>query len=119
MKGELYDFSNRQRGAVRDHESVFGLGNVLTGRGNIRDSRLNAQHIASSLLGDTDGELADALHAAARAAAKPTVDEALALPAPDIAHRERIEQKIASRHKAIGYQDYASWMHSHPELKTT
>jgi hypothetical protein len=45
QRGELYDFVDAATGAVRGQTGVFGLGNVLTGQGNIKDSRENAHEI--------------------------------------------------------------------------
>jgi NADPH-dependent glutamate synthase beta subunit-like oxidoreductase len=51
-KGELYDFTSWESGALRGLQGVFGLGNVLTGKGNIRDSRENAEEIAAQVIRD-------------------------------------------------------------------
>ena len=45
-RGELYDYASWDTGALRGLAGVFGLGNVLTGKGNIRDSRDNAEEIS-------------------------------------------------------------------------
>jgi ferredoxin/flavodoxin---NADP+ reductase len=45
-KGELYDYADWDTGELRGLPGVFGLGNVLTGKGNIKDSRENAIDIA-------------------------------------------------------------------------
>src|SRR5690606_36649533 len=50
-RGELYDFDDWQRGTLRGLERVYGLGNVLTGKGNIRDSRENAAVISAEMAG--------------------------------------------------------------------
>jgi hypothetical protein len=51
-KGELYDFASWESGALRGLHGVFGLGNVLTGKGNIRDSRDNAEVISVQVIRD-------------------------------------------------------------------
>jgi ferredoxin--NADP+ reductase len=55
MRGELIDFADHETGRVQGFEAVFGLGNALTGKGNIRDSRRNAlqisTHVAEAYLG--------------------------------------------------------------------
>src|SRR6185369_10811835 len=38
-RGELYDYASWDTGALRGLTGIFGLGNVLTGKGNIKDSR--------------------------------------------------------------------------------
>ncbi|MDB4990428.1 MAG: hypothetical protein JWN04_5606, partial [Myxococcaceae bacterium] len=50
MKGELIDFEDWSTGRVRGLHNVFGLGNVLTGKGNIKESRRNAQEISTQLV---------------------------------------------------------------------
>ncbi len=78
MKGELLDFASLETGQVSGFDNVFGLGNVLTGKGNIKESRKNAhviaERVASAYLG-VGGALGDldAGHAEARARAEPAV----------------------------------------------
>ena len=50
MRGELVDFADWTTGAVRGLPGVFGLGNVLTGKGNIKESRRNAVDVAERLI---------------------------------------------------------------------
>lgn len=50
MRGDLYDFANPDTGQLREQAQVYGLGNVLTGKGNIRDSRDNARHISKQVI---------------------------------------------------------------------
>ncbi len=49
-KGELYHFENWDTGELHELPGVFGLGNVLTGKGNIRDSRINAIEIIEKVV---------------------------------------------------------------------
>lgn len=51
-KGELYDYEDFTTGRIRGVPHLFGLGNVLTGKGNIRDSRENAEEVASFVIED-------------------------------------------------------------------
>jgi NADPH-dependent glutamate synthase beta subunit-like oxidoreductase len=48
MKGELYLWRDWDTGELADR--VYGLGNVLTGKGNIKDSRENARKIAAQVV---------------------------------------------------------------------
>jgi NADPH-dependent glutamate synthase beta subunit-like oxidoreductase len=50
LRGELYDYADFESGTVRGLPGVFGLGNVLTGKGNIKDSRDNAREITARTL---------------------------------------------------------------------
>ena len=113
MKGELYDFANWETGEIRGLPGVFGLGNVLTGQGNIRDSRLNAQEIARGVLEgfltpeEVDASL-DQAHAAMRARAEPVVAAALATPEVD---DTAIDAYVHRRWEQVGYPgDYAVWI---------
>jgi hypothetical protein len=87
---------------------------VLTGKGNIRDSRANAIEIIEKVvaaylgvgeqpeetLGDTSGEVA-AIAEQASTGEPMTVDAMKAL-----------ASRINARHEAIGYTDFASWIAS-------
>ncbi|MEM9070807.1 MAG: FAD-dependent oxidoreductase [Myxococcota bacterium] len=112
MKGELYDFANWDTGEVRGLPGVFGLGNVLTGKGNIKDSRINAQDIVQGVLEgylseeEADQALAKA-HEDVREKAKPVVDAALTTPTVDEAG---IEAFVKDRWAAVGYADLKSWL---------
>ncbi|MCB9620412.1 MAG: hypothetical protein H6724_13325 [Sandaracinus sp.] len=115
--GELYDFADPETGALRGLDRVFGLGNVLTGRGNIRDSRDNAKLVAERLLGsDREGgeldRVADEAHARGRKAAEQMLEGALSVATE--ADEAAIDALIAERWAATGYDgDYARWMQTH------
>ena len=119
-KGGLYEFDSSERGALCGVDGVFGLGNVLTGKGNIRDSRLNAsvvaERIIENLLGvpdtpETIDDMSDALQEEFRARAEPLVDQALAgakLPPERIAS---ILEHVKRRWNEIGYAgNYRDWI---------
>ena len=46
MRGELYDFQDWDLGHLADFPTLFSAGNVVTGKGNIVDSRKHARHVA-------------------------------------------------------------------------
>lgn len=50
MKGELFDFSDWDYGRLDDYPSVFSVGNVVTGKGNIVASRKHAQHVSEEAI---------------------------------------------------------------------
>lgn len=113
MKGELYDYVDWDTGEVRGMPGVFGLGNVLTGQGNIKDSRLNAKEVARSVL---EGFLSmaevekalDEAHEAVREGAKPVVEAAMQRPVVDDGP---IQKLVHERWEAIGYTgSYEAWM---------
>ncbi|MFT5357092.1 MAG: ferredoxin--NADP+ reductase [Polyangiales bacterium] len=109
MKGDLYDFIDEETGALRDRAGVFGLGNTLTGRGNIRHSRKNASEVGERLIRDMSS---DDFHSAVRAAAQATVESALKYPAASNA--ASVDAFVAERWNATGYEDYESWAAAHP-----
>ncbi|MGB5809075.1 MAG: hypothetical protein WBG86_01020 [Polyangiales bacterium] len=111
-RGELYHYDDWDTGEVHDLPGVFGLGNVLTGKGNIKDSRKNAieiiERVVAAYLGVGDRDdlevtspSSDATEVATRAVGGTpmTVDAMHAL-----------ATLIEARHQETGYHDYASWM---------
>ena len=122
-EGDLYPFDSAERGVLRGVDRVFGLGNVLTGKGNIRDSRVNASVVAERIIEDlldvadvpdAVDDMSDALHDEFRARAQPLVDQALAgakLPPEQIAP---ILERVKRRWNEVGYTgDYRAWIEAH------
>ncbi len=114
-RGELYYYDDWDTGAVHGLIGVFGLGNVLTGKGNIRDSRQNAieivEKVVAAYLGVGDQPVdeldtsADDIRAVAEQAAEG--------PPMKVDAMRQLADRIRARHAAIGYSDYASWIDSH------
>ncbi|MBT9557090.1 MAG: hypothetical protein IV100_13720 [Myxococcales bacterium] len=50
MRGDLLDIDEPETGRLRGYPTVYALGNALTGRGNIRDSRHSAADVTSRVL---------------------------------------------------------------------
>ena len=46
MEWSTYDIKNEETGEVNGLENVFGVGNAITGKGNIRVSRIHAREVA-------------------------------------------------------------------------
>jgi len=121
-RGDLYAFASEATGEVGGLDQVFGLGNVLTGKGNIRDSRTNAgvvaEHIIENLLGVADDPsaevLTESLHGEFRARAKELLARALgADPLPPDAVATILEW-VRSRWAEVGYDgDYRAWAEAH------
>lgn len=103
-RGELYDFASWETGEVRGLPDVYGLGNVLTGKGNIRHSRDNssqiAAEIAEALVGV--GGAADTAKKRAEIAAQASriADDTLPRVLHDPKDRARIEAFIKERRLA-------------------
>lgn len=115
MKGELIDFESWETGRVRGLPHVFGLGNVLTGKGNIKESRKNAQEIGSTLIESylgLRGQLTlDGAHDEAREQAEAVIAEAQAQPPLPPAKVASIFDEVKRHWQRVGYDgDYASWI---------
>lgn len=120
-KGELFDYASWDTGAVRGMPGVFGLGNVLTGKGNIRESRNNSQQVAAQVIADyigvgdegADEDMMASAHDAARSKAEAIAASAIrrAKIAPE--KLRAVAEAIEARWSAAGYQDYASWIEAH------
>jgi NADPH-dependent glutamate synthase beta subunit-like oxidoreductase len=115
MKGELIDFASWDTGLVRGFDNVFGLGNVLTGKGNIKESRKNAQEIGQQVIEaylGVGGELSlDGAHAAARAQAEPAVKAVEAKPMLTSAQLGKIAERVAKLQARANYAgDYAEYI---------
>ncbi len=92
-RGELFDYSDWDSGALSGVERAFGLGNALTGRGNIKDSRKSAKSVASQVM-------------------------ELALPELTDDQVSEVLSRVSSRQKDVGYHgDYAAWIEAHPPLE--
>lgn len=49
-KGELFLIPDEDNGRLHGYDNVFGLGNVVTGKGNIRDSELHSRKITQYII---------------------------------------------------------------------
>lgn len=120
MKGDYYAFASEATPRHVEHRHVFGVGNVVTGQGNIRVSLIHSQDVTERLIGDytrldTDAEnqsrsssLAEAL-AVERAEA--AVDRIERWPPLSSAQITRIEGRIRELQQRAGYNaDYDSWI---------
>jgi len=50
MKGELYDLTDQETGQLIQFSNVFALGNVVTGKGNIKASSKHGKQVANHVL---------------------------------------------------------------------
>lgn len=121
MKGTFYDYADWNTGAYAPIPGVFGVGNVVTGRGNIKASELHAKEVARHLVEHYLGiQPADAARdvttvaagAEARAeAAVAHVTTYLSGKAPlDAAVADGLIARARDRQAAVGYDDYKAWM---------
>jgi len=119
MKGEYYTFSGEDFPRYIGRERVFGVGNVVTGQGNIRVSLVHSQKVTKQLIenyigvGESTGDISS-LHqtAEARAAlqAMTVVEEIAKLPPLSDAQIAALDKRLQAQQQKIGYSDYDSWI---------
>lgn len=114
MHGELFPFSDLERGQLAGFPTVYSAGNVVTGKGNIIASRRHATQVADALvstyLGLEDhghaGE--EALYAVPQAAAAADAGHIAAavaqLPPLSPEARAQVLARVHERQAAVGYQ---------------
>ena len=121
MKGELFAFTDWNVGRLDGFPTVFSVGNVVTGKGNIVASRKHAAHVSESaierFLGVAPGGHAgeEAVLAAAHATAVEDAERVAAkieaqppLPAERVA---ALVERVRARQREVGYGgDYRAWI---------
>jgi ferredoxin--NADP+ reductase len=118
QRGEIYQYLKQEVGLLMEgRTAVFAAGNVLTGKGNIKDSLESGTgigiHVAESYLGLTDDKVSlagPAREAAAREGA--IIAESVAARAPlDADAIAQIRARVKERQRAVGYQgSYREWI---------
>jgi NADPH-dependent glutamate synthase beta subunit-like oxidoreductase len=94
MKGELYGYSDWDLGRLPDFPTLFAAGNVVTGKGNIVDSRKHAKHVGQHV---RDHYLSVA-------------DGVRALEPLSPGARDALLARVKSRQDKVAYRDYPSWI---------
>jgi NADPH-dependent glutamate synthase beta subunit-like oxidoreductase len=98
MKGELYGFDDRELGRIAAYPTLFSVGNVVTGKGNIVASRKHARGVANHMT-QKYLEIGDAV-----VKLSPLTDAA----------RTRLLERIRGAQKQAGYSgDYSGWIAAH------
>ena len=119
MKGEYYRFENEVLPRYSACERVFGVGNVVTGQGNIRVSLVHSRAVTTQLIENyigvrDDGSDFHGLYASAeaRGAAEAKVVEERIQTLPSLSESEiaLMEQRIRILQERVGYSDYNSWI---------
>jgi hypothetical protein len=119
MKGELFAFRDWDLGRLDGYPTVFSVGNVVTGKGNIVASRKHAAWVSETAIErflGLDGHageeaLAEALAAPAAAEAERVVDELADRPllAPETV--AALLARTRRRQQEVGYGgDYRGWI---------
>ena len=119
MKGEYLTFTGEDLPRYEGTQRVFGVGNVVTGQGNIRVSLVHSQKVTNQLIENYlgiggDGDLSEMYEAAeenvARANARDRENRRSAAGLSD-AQIAAIEQRIRELQERAGYtSDYDSWI---------
>jgi ferredoxin--NADP+ reductase len=128
MKGEYYDFDDETLPRYVGSDHVFGVGNVVTGRGNIRSSLLHSQEVATRLIqnyigvGDEDApstRFYAGAEARGAAQAQAVQDRIRVMPRLSYLEIAAIQQRIRVLQERVGYTgDYDSWIATVPRADT-
>ncbi len=120
MKGEYYTFTDEDLPRYSGADRVFGVGNVVTGQGNIRVSLIHSQKVTKQLIDD----FMSGSHGGGTAAASAATAETRAAGQAQAVHHTlqtipalspdqiaALEQRIRARQERVGYtSDYDSWI---------
>ena len=94
MRGELYDYQDWDIGSLEPFPTLFSVGNVVTGKGNIVDSRRHAKKVAAYVANDYFQ----------------IAEEVKKLEPLDDKAREALLKRIGARQQKLDYVDYESWI---------
>lgn len=110
MKGELFDFADWTYGRFADLPTVFSVGNVVTGKGNIVASRKHASRVSEeaieAYLGVGEGheaEMGDAASSEAARTADRIGEQIERQPGLDEAVLATLTHRIQQRQEVVGY----------------
>jgi NADPH-dependent glutamate synthase beta subunit-like oxidoreductase len=105
MQGEVFAFKDWDLGVYDEEHGVFGVGNVVTGQGNIRMSLLHAQKVTEYL---KENYFAGALGAAGAETVQQHLEKREQLPGEKVADLRGRVKKLQER---AGYDgDYSAWI---------
>jgi ferredoxin/flavodoxin---NADP+ reductase len=117
MKGEYYTFSGEDLPRYQGSDRVFGVGNVVTGQGNIRVSLIHSQAVTKHLIENylnrlnADGTpMKTAAEMRGTGEAQTVLQKVESLPALTDREVEAIERRIRQLQERAGYSDYDSWI---------
>ena len=123
MRGELFDFLDWDLGRIEGYPTLFSVGNVVTGKGNIVASRKHAAHVSEraierflGIAGDQDDrhsgeELAlEELRAGIAAQAETIAEKISAQPPASPETIAAILERVAKRQREIGYEGFDAWI---------
>lgn len=120
MRGELFDFKDWDLGRLDGYPTVFSVGNVVTGKGNIVASRRHATGVAEMLIERylgiiEEGEVERPRSAETRAEAEEIVDNIQQLSPASAEALERLRTRAKARQAEVGFDgNLEAWMARHP-----
>jgi len=116
-KGEYYTFTEEDLPRYTGSERVFGVGNVVTGQGNIRVSLIHSQKVTKHLVENYFHRRADgastrpAAEARGVSEAQAVLERVPTLPALSLSEVDGIERHLREIQQRVGYAgDYDSWI---------
>ena len=105
MQGEVFAFKDWDLGVYDEKHGVFGVGNVVTGQGNIRASLLHAQKVTEYL---KENYFAGALGAAGAETVQQHLEKKEPLPAGKV---EDLLGRVRKLQERAGHDgDYTAWI---------
>lgn len=130
QRGEVYDYTDRELGRVAGYDTVFGAGNVVTGKGNILASRKHSiqvgTHVIEQFLGlnedHHEGEEAalDSITGSVNESVKRIAEWVRTRPLLDADKVEAILRRVHARQQAVGYGgSYREWIKRHAPAEVT
>jgi hypothetical protein len=106
--GLLYEYVDAELGRLPGHEHVFGIGNVVTGKGNLIASRRHATAVTGHLLHEYLGVSQNGSSAVAQ---QQVAEYVAAKPRLAPAAVERLLARVRARQEAVGYtMPYKEWL---------
>ena len=120
MKGELYAYADWETGRLGDYPTVFSVGNVVTGKGNIVASRKHAKAVGEGAIaeflglekrGEGEAALAETATAAIRAQVESVAGRVARAPALGPDELAAVLARVKARQDAVGYTgDLGTWL---------
>jgi len=123
MRGELFDFRDWDLGRIEGYPTLFSVGNVVTGKGNIVASRKHAAHVSEraiekflGIASDQDAshsgeeDALEELRSGIAARAESIADEISSNEPASPQTIAAILARVAERQRAIGYEGFDAWI---------
>lgn len=125
MRGELFDFADWDYGLLARYPTVFSVGNVVTGKGNIVASRKHATQVSQEAievyLGVADGDEASEPPPSPATNAASELAESVSrqiqdMPSMSAQEQTALKERIENRQRSVGYLgDLSAWFEKIPE----